>query len=185
MQTATVINFPDRSCEDESFAAFWDECQASGQHISRQRARRLFHAAPEEYFERAGWVYVLGNQYLADDVFKIGRTTGRIEHRMRQLFTTGVPGEFDCLHADWFSDCHHAEAYIHERLAQYRIEEAREFFCIDLGAIQTAFMHCHAFADPRPDHMIEIASRRRLAAMRRETIRGKPLFSPSEMEARI
>lgn len=182
MQNSRVINFPDRSSEDSTFSAFWEECREAGDYISCQRAKQLFHATPEQYFKNAGWVYVLGNQYFADDVYKIGRTSGRIEKRMRQLYTTGVPGEFDCVHADWFSDCCYAEAFIHERLQAYRLGESREFFWANLDKIHGAFLTCHAFADPCPDHMVEQKLKRERHAMLSETIRGTSLVTPSDLE---
>ncbi|SEN66367.1 GIY-YIG nuclease family protein [Halomonas caseinilytica] len=182
MQPDNVINFPDRSSEDEDFAAFWEECKATAQRISYERAHWLFHAKPEEYFSRAGWVYVLGNQFLADDVYKVGRTTGRIERRMRQLYTTGVPGEFDCLDAWWFADCHHAEAFVHELLEDYRLDLSREFFCADLKVIKEALMMCSATGDPCPPHMVEQMLRRSRNAMDSETVRGAPLIEPSDLE---
>ena len=182
MQNSRVINFPDRSSEESTFSEFWEECREAGERISYQRAKQLFHATPEQYFKNAGWVYVLGNQYLADDVYKIGRTSGRIEKRMRQLYTTGVPGEFDCVHADWFADCCYAELFIHEHLKDYRLEESREFFCADLDTISFAFMTCHAIGDPCPGHMVEQKLKRTRQAMLGETIRGISLVTPSDLE---
>lgn len=183
--STNVISFPDRSSEDESFAEFWESCKETGQEIDYGRAVRLFHATPEKYFSRAGWVYVLGNQHLAENVYKIGLTTGRIERRMRQLYTTGVPGEFDCVHADWFSDCHHAEAFIHEWLSEFRIEEGREFFMTDLKTIDLAFMNYHAIGDPCPSHMVEQMLRRQRFASQSEIVKGVPLSWPTVLEMEV
>lgn len=177
-----VINFPDRSSEDESFAEFWADCQETGQEISYERAVRLYHATPEEYFARAGWVYVLGNQYLAENVYKIGLTTGRIERRMKQLYTTGVPGQFDCVDAWWFSDCHHAESFVHDLLAEYRIDDGREFFCAELKTIKHALMTYSAIGDPCPVHMVHHMLRRSSHATKSEIIRGTPLEEPFAWE---
>lgn len=182
MQTGTVINFPDRSSEEQPFLEFWRECQQDRQEITRERAWMLFHATPEQYFRQAGWVYVLGNQYMAKDVYKIGMTTGRIERRMRQLFTTGVPGEFDCIKAYWWSDCRHAEGFIHQELDEHRIEHDREFFYADLDTIEFAFMRYAAYGDPCPSHMVEQKIRRERFANSNETIRGRPLVVPYLLE---
>ena len=182
MQNSKVINFPDRSSEDQSFELFWEECQQEGQLISRSRASALFHASPEEYFRQSGWVYVLGNQYFAKDIYKIGMTTGRIERRMRQLFTTGLPGEFDCIMAYWWPDCRHAEAFVHQELEEYRVEFGREFFCADLDTIEFAFMRYAAYGDPCPSHMVEQKIRRERFANENEAIRGQPLIVPYLLE---
>lgn len=126
---------------------------------------------PKRFFSKAGWVYVLGNEYMPD-LYKIGRTTGSIQGRMRQLFTTGVPVPFDCIFAEWFADCHAAEAFIHERLEGHRIEFNREFFGADLTSINYAFMDYSATREETPSSMVEIYSMRRRKAQANERVDG-------------
>lgn len=126
---------------------------------------------PKRFFSKAGWVYVLGNEYMPD-LYKIGRTAGSIQGRMRQLFTTGVPVPFDCIFAEWFADCHAAEAFIHECLEDHRVEFNREFFGAGLTAIQHAFMNYSAIGEETPDSMVDLYSIRRRQAESQERVHG-------------
>jgi hypothetical protein len=49
-------------------------------------------------------VYVLRNPAF-EHLVKIGRTTGRVVDRARQLMTTGVPTAFDIMFAGRVTDC--------------------------------------------------------------------------------
>ncbi len=126
---------------------------------------------PKRFFAKAGWVYVLGNEHMPD-IYKIGRTTGSVQARMNQLFTTGVPGAFDCMFAEWFSDCHAAEAFIHESLEKHRVEFNREFFGAPLSEIEHAFMLYSAIGEETPDSMVDIYSMRRRQAESHERVNG-------------
>lgn len=185
MGSSNIINFPDRSSLDSEFEEFWQECIEYQPGFSFARAKMLFNASPEEFFRNSGWVYVLGNQYLAENIYKIGLTTGSIERRMRQLYTTGVPGQFDCIHADWFSDCHNAESFIHNWLSEYRIEEGREFFQADLKTINFAFMNYHAIGNPCPSHMVEQKIKRECYASKNEFVHGIPIAWPITLEMEV
>lgn len=175
--TGNVVCISSRSPDRQTFAEYWEECSEYGV-ISEKRARMVFAMSPEAYFRNAGWVYVLGHQCLRDNVFKIGRTTGRIERRMRQLCTTGVPGEFDCVYAHWFADCVDAESYMHSRLDEYRVEQNREFFEVGLTKVQTAFQEYACFGEIHPDHMINQAHNRFKEAARTEKVRGSLVVPP-------
>lgn len=126
---------------------------------------------PKRFFARAGWVYVLANGHMPD-LYKIGRTTGSIQTRMDQLFTTGVPMPFDCMFAEWFSDCHAAESFIHDHLEEWRMELNREFFGADLATIAQAFMTYSAIGEETPDSMVELYSMRRRQAEASERVNG-------------
>lgn len=145
--------------------------------MTEQHARRLFHMPPDQYFANAGWVYVLGNEFMPD-VYKIGRTTGRIERRMRQLFTTGVPCEFHLVHADWFANCIAAEEAIHDFLNKYRVNEGREFFKSDISVIIDAFRLYMATGENHPEHMLPLVSNRYKYATEREMVKGEPALKP-------
>lgn len=181
MQNSKVINFPDRSSEDQSFEEFWTECceEGKGHWVGRSEARRRFHASPEEYFRNAGWVYVLGNAYMMPDIYKVGMTTQPIDRRMKQLRTTGVPGSFDCLHAAWFSDCQHAEMLIHELLDEHRLDEGREFFAAPLAVIKKAVKTYARFGDIHPDHMVDHAHARWQQAVNCERVNGVLVAKPA------
>lgn len=79
-----------------------------------------------------GFIYVLTNRYMPGLV-KIGMTTQTIKARMRNLYGTGVPVQFECVFA--FSvpanDLHNVERLIHLTYDNVRANPHREFFEID------------------------------------------------------
>lgn len=84
-----------------------------------------------------GTVYVLGtNLYTKDclEIVKVGITTGSIEARIRQLYTTGVPFRFRLIRSYETSNYAELEQSLHKLLDPYRINRSREFFterCLD------------------------------------------------------
>lgn len=75
-------------------------------------------------------VYVLSNPAMPG-IVKIGKTTQRdVEHRMSQLYSTGVPLPFKCEYAVEVEDCHKAEQALHIAFDPYRTNPKREFFDI-------------------------------------------------------
>lgn len=126
---------------------------------------------PSLFFRRAGWVYVFGNRMMPG-VFKIGFTTRSVEQRLHQLYTTGVPGPFHCVFAEWFADCRRAEAFIHERLTAYRLEQSREFFAVELSVVDVAFMEYSAIGEVIPDELVDHYHRLRKAAELTERVNG-------------
>lgn len=79
----------------------------------------------------AGTVYVLGTNLFTDagaEIVKIGITTGSVEHRIQQLYTTGVPTKFRILETYDVQNYAELEQALHKLLDPYRINRAREFF---------------------------------------------------------
>ena len=74
-------------------------------------------------------VYVLTNDSMPGLV-KLGRTSGSIEKRMRDLYKTGVPIPFNCFYAVNVKDSDFVERKIHEAFDDVRLNESREFFSI-------------------------------------------------------
>lgn len=75
-------------------------------------------------------VYVLTNPSMPG-IVKIGKTTqSDVEHRMSQLYSTGVPLPFKCEYAVEVNDCHKAEQALHIAFDPYRVNPKREFFDI-------------------------------------------------------
>lgn len=126
---------------------------------------------PAQFFRKSGWVYVLANGCMPD-LYKVGRTTGSVQARMRQLYTTGLPMPFDCMFAEWFCDCHEAEKFIHQELEGTRIDYNREFFGADLKEIELAFMNYSASVEDIPDSMASLYSYRRKKAEESERVNG-------------
>ena len=78
----------------------------------------------------AGYIYVLINPSMVGLV-KIGKTTRKPEHRVRELSNPiGVPTPFVLAYDAYFTDCSEAEAYVHASLDRlgYRVTSNREFF---------------------------------------------------------
>ena len=74
-----------------------------------------------------GRVYVLTNESMPNLV-KVGMTTRSVTQRMNELFQTGVPTPFE-LYAEYeCPDCSEVESIVHDRLAECRVGEGREFF---------------------------------------------------------
>lgn len=77
------------------------------------------------------YLYVLTNVSLPG-IVKIGKTDRSPHKRAKELSAfTGVPTEFTVFRAFQVRDSTSAESRIHERLADYRVSENREFFRIE------------------------------------------------------
>jgi hypothetical protein len=78
--------------------------------------------------EKSQVVYVLTNPAM-ENLIKIGKTTRNdVQTRMRELYTTGVPVPFECVHASEVKDATATEKALHEAFAHSRINPKREFF---------------------------------------------------------
>lgn len=78
-----------------------------------------------------GTMYVLGtNLYTkeGEEIVKIGITTGRIDARISQLYTTGVPFRFRVIKEYETKNYYELEQALHRLLEPYRINRSREFF---------------------------------------------------------
>ncbi|MGL5902415.1 MAG: GIY-YIG nuclease family protein [Cetobacterium sp.] len=79
-----------------------------------------------------GFVYALINPGMPGYV-KIGKTKRDVEKRVNELSSsTGVPHKYACAYSIEVSDCHIVEKKLHEDFSQYRVNNNREFFEIDL-----------------------------------------------------
>jgi hypothetical protein len=68
----------------------------------------------------AGSVYILQNSVLPEDMLKIGRTERNAQERAKELFTTGLPEQFNICYERDVPDCALAEKLVHQRLKKYR-----------------------------------------------------------------
>lgn len=82
-------------------------------------------------------VYVLTNEAMPGLV-KIGKTSGSIEKRMRELYKTGVPIPFSCFYAVKVENSDFVESKIHEAFDDVRLNESREFFTIAPEKVKAA-----------------------------------------------
>lgn len=80
-----------------------------------------------------GYVYILVNESLKPGYLKIGRTTRSPQQRAGEISVgTGVPSAYKVAYQVKVPDCQEAERAIHERLAEYRVSNNREFFSVEL-----------------------------------------------------
>ena len=78
-----------------------------------------------------GTFYVLGTSLYTksgEEIVKIGITTGAVESRINQLYTTGVPFRFRVIKEFETKNYYELEQSIHKLLDPYRINRSREFF---------------------------------------------------------
>lgn len=78
-----------------------------------------------------GIIYILTNEAMPG-LCKIGRTTrSDLQTRMNELYTTGVPFQFECVYACEFENCEAAEYALHTAFSTDRVNPKREFFKMD------------------------------------------------------
>lgn len=78
-----------------------------------------------------GRLYVLGTDLYTkrgEEIVKIGITTGTVESRITQLYTTGVPFRFRVIKDIETKNYYELEQSLHKLLDPYRINKSREFF---------------------------------------------------------
>jgi len=80
--------------------------------------------------DASGIVYVLSNKYMKG-LLKIGRTKREdLKKRLKELYNTSVPCEFDCEYACEVDDCKKVEVALHTAFDAQRVNPKREFFNI-------------------------------------------------------
>ena len=90
----------------------------------------------------SGYVYVLTNP-LMPGIVKIGFTSRRdIGARMKELFDTGVPVEFELAMAYECEEALDVEKAFHRLLAKARTHSRREFFSVDDPEDLRLFLDC-------------------------------------------
>ena len=78
-----------------------------------------------------GTMYVLGTHLYTkegEEIVKIGITTGSVDARINQLYTTGVPFRFRVIKEFETKNYYELEQALHRLLEPYRINRSREFF---------------------------------------------------------
>ena len=107
----------------------------------------------EKLANDVGTLYVLGtNLFTAQgkEIIKIGITTGSVEKRIAQLYTTGVPFRFRIISELETSNYSKLEQALHCLFDRYRINKAREFFTEEcLGHIND-LIEIHKKIERRP-----------------------------------
>lgn len=86
--------------------------------------------------EKSGFIYTMRCAAHDKDIFKVGLTTRDSAVRANELTRTSSSPDQFLIIQDWsVTDCYKAEAEIHERLKEYRINPRREFFKIDYSKL--------------------------------------------------
>lgn len=78
-----------------------------------------------------GTLYILGTNLFTKEgleIIKIGITSGLVEARINQLYTTGVPFKFRIIKTIETANYSELEKSLHKLLTPYRINASREFF---------------------------------------------------------
>ena len=78
-----------------------------------------------------GTLYVLGTNLFdkrGNEIIKIGITTGSVENRISQLYTTGVPYRYRVLKEVETYNYALLEQSLHKLLDPFRVNRSREFF---------------------------------------------------------
>ena len=82
-----------------------------------------------------GYIYFLTNEAMPG-LYKIGSTTKSVEERMAELYnSSAVPVKFKCELKIYVPECKEGEFLIHEALKEYRVNQNREFFRVDMDVI--------------------------------------------------
>lgn len=79
----------------------------------------------------AGYIYIIRNPVMGQNIFKIGLTRNKVDERINQLSKTSVPDKFYKAQEWNVCDCVAAEKKIHELLNKQRVDPRREFFEVD------------------------------------------------------
>lgn len=94
-----------------------------------------------------GFVYVLSNLEM-DGVFKVGMTDRPPHLRAAELSAaTGVPHPFNVEYYAEVSAPALYERMVHKKLEQYRVNDGREFFRVDIMVIVGAIRNADDFSD--------------------------------------
>ena len=84
-------------------------------------------------FYSSGFIYILINPSLKENLLKIGKTTRSPRERAANISQgTGIPTKYHVAYKNYVSNCDMAERMIHQRLKHCRIRKSREFFKIPL-----------------------------------------------------
>lgn len=86
-----------------------------------------------------GFVYALKNSIFGEDIYKIGMTEKDPKERAKELSSqTSIPSPFEIVAAIKVYKPSEAESFIHNLLAEYRVNGKKEFFKVELGRLKIA-----------------------------------------------
>lgn len=83
---------------------------------------------------KKGFIYILSNNSLKENLLKIGKTGNETIDRTKQLSaSTSIPEKFEIEDEFEFSDINWAEREIHSKLSEFRYNKRKEFFNCDIS----------------------------------------------------
>lgn len=90
---------------------------------------------------KKGFIYILSNNSLKENLFKIGKTSKSTSQRTKQLSSsTSIPESFEILHEFEFSDLNWAEREVHKELDKYRYNRKKEFFNCEIEVAKSVIL---------------------------------------------
>ncbi|MEF3077381.1 GIY-YIG nuclease family protein [Winogradskyella poriferorum] len=90
---------------------------------------------------KKGFIYILSNNSLKENLLKIGKTSKETADRTKQLSSsTSIPENFEIEEEFEFSDINWAERKIHSQLAKYRYNKRKEFFNCKISIAKQAII---------------------------------------------
>lgn len=90
---------------------------------------------------KKGFIYILSNSSLKENLFKIGKTSKSTSQRTKQLSSsTSIPECFEIIEEFEFNDLNWAEREVHKELEKYRYNKKKEFFNCDLELAISAIL---------------------------------------------
>jgi hypothetical protein len=124
MEMNYVFQFPLGDLINQA-CAILDEVKAHAEFKTRMMRQAMNPVLPSP---ETGLLYLLMNTSMPG-LLKIGKTTRGTDVRSQELSAaTGVPTPFTVIYEIEVDNCHLAEKRVHERLADYRVADNREFF---------------------------------------------------------
>ena len=87
----------------------------------------------DKALKKNGWIYILNNPSLPENLIKIGKTSRTPELRAKELSVpTGIPSEYKIVYKTEVPDCDLVEMIIHKELDNHRHTDNREFFSVPI-----------------------------------------------------
>jgi len=90
-----------------------------------------------------GWIYILSNEQLRADLFKVGITTRSPEIRARELHNTSSAFPWRVEYAALVEDCRSVEQQVQLQLRESRVASNREFYELHLQKLVDAAISRH------------------------------------------
>ena len=117
-----------------------------------------------------GWIYVLVNPSMPQNLVKIGMTTRNPKIRVKELSAkTAVPTPFQTIFKKEVANCEFVEKHIHNKLAKYRYQPNKEFFKLPPDKL-IPFLEkvCSNFPVKKPPTPEKMQKRRRIEEIKDE-----------------